>query len=154
MERASGHFKSAETHFTEAYNKWILETICSLIPFVEHVYTEWDVQLLTREKSKRLCEISYSVSMACQSSRLTLFTDRKDLREASVITGRHRARMPVEYARSLLKLSEVLAQAPREKEESVKLCEESARLLLSRSPQATDVNCEKTFDDLVFIWWR
>jgi len=62
--------------------------------------------------------------------------------------------MPVEHARSLFKLSEALANKPREKEESTRLREESKRLLLSRSPQAKDTDCEKTYDDLVFIWWR
>jgi hypothetical protein len=61
--------------------------------------------------------------------------------------------MPVEYARSLFKLSEALGQEPREVVESTRLREESQRLLLSRVLQARNPD-EKTFDDLVFIWWR
>ena len=62
--------------------------------------------------------------------------------------------MPAEHARSLFKLSEALAKGPGEREESARLREESTRLLLLRSPQATDTDSEKTYDDLVFIWWR
>ena len=61
----------------------------------------------------------------------------------------------MEHARSLFKLSQALAKEPREEgEESTRLREESTRLLLSRSPQAKGIDDEKTYDDLVFIWWR
>jgi hypothetical protein len=62
--------------------------------------------------------------------------------------------MPVEHARSLFKLSEALAKGSIETEVSAKLREESTRLLLSRSPQAREIDREETYDDLVFIWWR
>ena len=62
--------------------------------------------------------------------------------------------MPIEHARSLFKLSEALGQEPRGVAESKRLHEESQRLLLSRVPQAGRPDKEKTFDDLIFIWWR
>ncbi|KAH8729311.1 NB-ARC and TPR domain protein [Ilyonectria robusta] len=76
------------------------------------------------------------------------------LREASVITERHKVWMPVEHARSLFKLSQALAKEPAGEEESARLREESTRLLRSRLPQAKDTDLEKTYDDTVFIWWR
>ena len=62
--------------------------------------------------------------------------------------------MPVEYARSLFKLSKALGQETREVVEAIRLREESQRLLLSRVPDAGRLDEEKTFDDLIFIWWR
>lgn len=62
--------------------------------------------------------------------------------------------MPVEHARSLFKLSEALAKEPSGEEESKRLREYSARLLFSRSSLEKSPNLEKTYDDLVFIWWR
>lgn len=62
--------------------------------------------------------------------------------------------MPVEHARSLFKLSQALAKEPGGEEESARFRGESTRLLPSRSPQAKDTDLEKTYDDMVFIWWR
>ena len=62
--------------------------------------------------------------------------------------------MPVEHDRSLFKLSEALRHDSREVAESTRLREESQRLLLSRMPQAGEPDEEKTFNDLIFIWWR
>lgn len=78
----------------------------------------------------------------------------KHLREASIITERHKAKMPTEHARSLFKLAEALSKDPRESSESVALRKESALLLATRHPQVTLTDDEKIFDDLVFIWWR
>ncbi|KAI1313744.1 NB-ARC and TPR domain protein [Xylaria venustula] len=132
VDRANGDFKSAETRFTAAYNKWISGDNLRSDPFCG----------------------ACIYRMGCVAlDQGNVETAIKHLREASIITERHKARMPAEHARSLYKLSKALARDSRT-EESAKLREESTRLLLSRSPLAKDSDCEKTFDDLVFIWWR
>ncbi|KGO64053.1 Tetratricopeptide-like helical [Penicillium italicum] len=131
VDRADGDFKSAERHFTEAYNKWISGDNLLSDPFCGACV--YRIGCATLDQGK-------------------LETAIKHLREASVITERHKVRMPVERARSLFKLSEGLAKDPRGYEELRRLSEESTRLLLSRSPQAKATNLEKTYDDLIFIW--
>ncbi|KID93398.1 NB-ARC and TPR domain protein, partial [Metarhizium majus ARSEF 297] len=133
VDRADGDFKSAERHFTEAYNMWISGDNLLSDPFCGACVYRMGCTALDQGKVE---------------------TAIKHLREAAVITERHKVRMPVEHARSLFKLSEALAKEPREQERSAKLGEESRRLLLSRFPQAKNTDHEKTYDDLVFIWWR
>ncbi|KAI1420538.1 NB-ARC and TPR domain protein [Xylaria sp. FL1777] len=133
VDRADGNFESAERHFTQAYNKWISGDNLLSDPFCGACVYRMGCAALDQGKVESAI---------------------KHLREASVITERHKAKMPVEHARSLFKLSEALARKPREREEAEKLHKESTRLLLSRSPSTNDTDCEKAFDDLVFIWWR
>ncbi|KAH8807474.1 P-loop containing nucleoside triphosphate hydrolase protein [Xylogone sp. PMI_703] len=133
VDRADGDFKSAEKHFTEAYNKWISGDNLLSDPFCGACVYRMGCAALDQNK---------------------VGTAIKHLREASIITERHKVSMPVEHARSLFKLSQALEKGSAEKEESTRLKEESTHLLLLRSPQAKDLDYEKTYDDLIFIWWR
>ncbi|KAL9098012.1 MAG: hypothetical protein Q9163_006238 [Psora crenata] len=133
VDRADGDPKSAERHFTEAYNKWISGDNLLSDPFCGACVYRMGCAALDQNKVE---------------------TAIKFLREASVITERHKMRMPVEHARSLFKLSQALTKGSGEREQLAKLRVESTRLLRSRFPQAKDIEREKTYDDLVFIWWR
>lgn len=133
VNRSDGDFISAERHFTEAYDKWISGNNLLSDPFCGACVYRIGCAALDQGKVE---------------------TAIKHLREASCITERHMASMPVEHARSLFKLSEAVAKEPGGGEESGRLREDATRLLLSRSPEAKHTDLEKTYDDLVFIWWR
>ncbi|KAI0100214.1 NB-ARC and TPR domain protein [Nemania sp. FL0031] len=131
--RVEGDSASAERHFTVAYNKWISGDNLLSDPFCGACVYRMGCAALDQGKTE---------------------TAIKHLREASVITERHKVRMPVEHARSLFKLSEALLNESTTVQESMQLRKESTRLLAYRAPQAGDVISESTFDSLVFIWWR
>ncbi|KAI9668929.1 MAG: hypothetical protein M1829_005241 [Trizodia sp. TS-e1964] len=133
VDRADGDFRSAERHFTEAYNNWISGDNLRSDPFCGACVYRMGCAALDQGKVQ---------------------TAIKHLREASFITERHKVRMPAEHARTLFKLSEALLKEMRGKDEAADLRKESMRLLLSRAPQAKHIDSEKTYDDLVFIWWR
>lgn len=87
VHRADGDFESAERHFTEAFNKWISGDNLLSAPFCGACVYRMGFAALDQGKVE---------------------TAIKHLREASVITERHKFWMPVEYARSLFKLSQAL----------------------------------------------
>lgn len=63
--------------------------------------------------------------------------------------------MPVEHARSLMKLSEALRQSQdSDGDEVTDLRDEAEVLLLRRNPQATDFTEESSFDVWIPIFWR
>ncbi|KAI1114464.1 P-loop containing nucleoside triphosphate hydrolase protein [Nemania sp. NC0429] len=133
VRRAKGQFSVAENHFTEAYNKWISGDNLLSDPFCG------------------ACVYRMGCAALDQGNIQTAI---KHLREASVITERHKEKMPVEHARSLFKLAQALSKEPRGSDESMRLYKESAHLLGTRYPEVKITGDEKTFDDLVFIWWR
>ncbi|KAF2722639.1 NB-ARC and TPR domain protein [Polychaeton citri CBS 116435] len=133
LNRLNRDFESAEKHFTEAHNKWISGDNLLSDPFCGACVYRMGCAALDQGKAELAI---------------------KHLREACIITERHRIKMPAEYARSLFKLSEALGRDPRQTIESAKRRDESQRILTTRIPQAGDIDDEKTFDDLVFIWWR
>lgn len=63
--------------------------------------------------------------------------------------------MPVEHARSLLKLSEALRQSQdSEGDEIADLRDEAEVMLLRKNPQAANFTEESSFDVWVPIFWR
>ena len=63
--------------------------------------------------------------------------------------------MPVEYARTCVKLSEALLKGdPDDKTEAEDLREEAEVDLMKRDPDATDFLNEATYDRLIPIFWR
>ncbi|KAJ3578368.1 hypothetical protein NPX13_g2192 [Xylaria arbuscula] len=133
VDRADGNFESAEKYFTQAYNKWISGDNLGSDPFCGACVYRMGCAALDQGKVE---------------------TAIKHLREAAIITERHKVKMPVEHARSLFKLSEALAREPRGEQKARNLRAESKRLLLSRSSSVNEPESEAAFDHLVFIWWR
>ena len=79
---------------------------------------------------------------------------RKHLRDALLVTTIHRADLKPEHARCMFKLSEALQQEPGQEEEALFLRDEAGRLLYECDPSDRDPGLEKSYDDLINLYWR
>ena len=86
--------------------------------------------------------------------QLPLIAFRKHLRDALLVTSIHRTNLKAEHARCMFKLSEALQQELGHEEESQFLWDQAERLLYECAPNAPNPGLEKSYDDLVNLYWR
>ncbi|KAJ8131316.1 hypothetical protein O1611_g2307 [Lasiodiplodia mahajangana] len=80
----------------------------------------------------------------------------KHLRESLVVTGSHKDKMPVEFARNCFKLSEalLLKDSLGNRMEAEELRKHAEEYLKKRDPAATAFSTEDAYDQFVPIFWR
>lgn len=81
-------------------------------------------------------------------------SSRKHLRDALQVTSLHKATLKAEHARCMFKLSEALQQEPGHEDEAQIFRDEAERLLYQREPNASNPGLEKSYDDLINLYWR
>ncbi len=85
---------------------------------------------------------------------MTHNSTRKHLRDALAVTTVHRATLKAEHARCMFKLSEALHQEPGHEDEAQFFRDEAERLIYQREPNVSEPGLEKSYDDLVNLYWR
>ncbi|KAK1826926.1 NB-ARC [Podospora conica] len=134
LHRRAKKPEAAKASFMEAQNMWLKGDQTRLHPFYAGCLYKTGVVCLDQGK----------VDAAV-----------KHLRDSLEITKFHSKVMPVEHARSLLKLSEALRQSQdSDGGEVADLRDDAEVFLLRRNPQADNFTEESSFDVWVPIFWR
>ncbi|KAL9104085.1 MAG: hypothetical protein Q9163_000937 [Psora crenata] len=133
LERGERNLELAEALFMEAQNKWLSNGNIRTDPFNAAIMYKLGCTTLDQGK------IEAAV---------------KHLRDAFWVTQIHRTDLKPEHARCMFKLSEALQQEPGNEDEAVFLREEAERLLYESNPDAQNPGLERSYDDLVNLYWR